>query len=173
MTDTLQKLFEDTVKDVYNAEKQFLKAMPKMSKAATNPELKAAIDKHVEQTKEQVARLEQVAQLLEIKPTGKVCKAAQGLVEEAEEHLEEVAPGPVLDAALIVCAQKNEHYEITSYGTLVAWSQELGLKEVTRILQTTLGEEKDTDVILSELAEKGVNDEASGAKPKAKGGKAS
>lgn len=163
MTDTLQKLFEDTVKDLYNAEKQFLKTMAKMSKAATSPELKAAIVAHTEQTKGHVERLEEVAKLLEIKPTGKVCKAAQGLVEEAEEHLEEVAAGPVLDAALVVCAQKNEHYEICSYGTLIAWADELGLSQVTKLLQATLAEEKATDVSLTKLAEAKVNASADGA----------
>jgi ferritin-like metal-binding protein YciE len=165
MTDTLQKLFEDTVKDLYNAEKQFLKAMPKMSKAARNPELKAAIDEHTMQTKGHVERLEEVAKLLEIKPTGKVCKAAQGLVEEAEEHLEEVSPGPVLDAALVVCAQKNEHYEICSYGTLIAWADELGLNQVTKILQATLAEEKAADVILTKVAEAKVNAQADATVP--------
>ncbi len=169
MIDTLQKLFEDTVKDLYNAEKQFLKAMPKMSKAAENPELKAALDEHVTQTQEQIKRLEEVAQLLEIKPTGKVCKAAQGLVEEAEEHLEEVAPGPVLDAAIIVCAQKNEHYEICSYGTLIAWATELGLDQIVPLLDQTLQEEHAADDRLNTVATVSANEEAgdSEAEPKA------
>jgi len=163
MTNTLQKLFEDTVKDLYNAEKQFLKAMPKLSKAATNTELRSAIDSHVEQTKGHITRLEQVATYLEIKPTGKVCKAAQGLVEEAEEHLEEVAPGPVLDAAIIVCAQKNEHYEICSYGTLIAWAAELGLENISPLLEQTLEEEKATNEGLSQVAASSSGD--GGAQP--------
>jgi len=168
MTNTLQKLFEDTVKDLYNAEKQFLKAMPKMSKAATSPDLKAAIDAHIQQTEGHVERLARVAELLEIKPTGKVCKAAQGLVEEAEEHLEEVKEGPVLDAAITICAQKNEHYEICSYGTLIAWSEELGLSQVTKLLQETLEEEKATDQSLSKLAIAKVNVDADIEAPKSK-----
>jgi len=173
MTDTLQKLFEDTVKDLYNAEKQFLKAMPKMSKAATSPDLKAAIEAHIKQTEGHVERLTQVAQLLEIKPTGKVCKAAQGLVEEAEEHLEEVAPGAVLDAAIIICAQKNEHYEICSYGTLIAWADELGLTEVNKLLQLTLEEEKGANEGLTKVAEAKVNADADTEPAKATKAKAS
>lgn len=172
MTDSLQKLFEDTVKDLYNAEKQFLKAMPKMSKAAQNPLLKKAIDRHITQTEGQIKRLEEVAQFLEIRPTGKVCKAAQGLVEEAEEHLEEVEPGPVLDAALVVCAQKNEHYEICSYGTLIAWANELEYAEIAALLEATLKEEKSTNSGLTKIAETRINEKAEVAEdaepPKAK-----
>ena len=160
MVNTMQKLFEDTVKDLYNAEKQFLKAMPKLSKAATSPDLKAALDGHAKETAGHVERLENVAQLLEIKPSGKVCKAAQGLVEEADEHLEEVEGGPVLDAAIILCAQKNEHYEICSYGTLITWAQSLGLNEVTMILQQTLAEEKTADASLGKVAKTVVNAKA-------------
>jgi len=167
MTDTLQKLFDDTVKDLYNAEKQFLKAMPKMAKAATNPQLKTAIADHIKQTEGHVTRLEEVSKFLEIKPTGKVCKAAQGLVEEAQEHLEEVAPGPVLDAAIIVCAQKNEHYEICSYGTLIAWATQLGLNSIVPLLQQTLDEETAANDGLSKVATGAVNEEADAAKPKA------
>lgn len=161
MTNTLEKLFEDTVKDLYNAEKQFLKVMPKLSKAAQSEELKNAIDQHVTQTEEQIKRLEEVAKFLETKPTGKVCKAAQGLVEEAQEHLEEVEAGPVLDAAITVCAQKNEHYEICSYGTLIAWANELGYDEIVSLLETTLEEEKATNDGLTQIAEASLNQEAS------------
>lgn len=153
MIDSLQKLFQDTLKDLYNAEKQFLKAMPKLAKAATNPELKAGIEAHITQTRGHVDRLEQIATLLDIKPTGKVCKAAQGLVDEAEEHIEEVEKGSVLDAGIIICAQKNEHYEIVSYGTMIAWATQLGLDaKIVKLFQSTLDEEKATDEALSRVA---------------------
>jgi len=153
MIDSLQKLFQDTLKDLYNAEKQFLKAMPKLAKAATNPELKTGIEAHITQTQGHVERLEQIATLLEIKPTGKVCKAAQGLVEEASEHIEEVEAGAVLDAGIIICAQKNEHYEIVSYGTMIAWATQLGLDaKIIKLFQTTLDEEKATDEALTSVS---------------------
>lgn len=157
MTETFEKLFEDSLKDLYNAEKQFLKGMQKMAKAASEAPLKAAIEKHMRETEGHIDRLTKAAELMEIKPSGKVCKAAQGLIEEAEEHLEEVAPGPVLDAAIIVCLQKNEHYEICSYGTLIAWAQLIGLKKVQPLLEQTLAEEKATDEALTALAESQVN----------------
>lgn len=157
MTDTFEKLFEDNLKDLFNAEKQFLKAMPKLAKAAESPELKKAIEKHIAETEVHVERLTKAADMLGIKPGGKACKAAQGLVEEAEEHLEEVEPGPVLDAAIIECAQKNEHYEICSYGTMVAWAKQIGLNDVMAILEETLAEEKATDEALTALAESSVN----------------
>ncbi|CAN5458462.1 ferritin-like domain-containing protein [soil metagenome] len=167
MIKTFQKLFEDTLKDTYNAEKQFLKTMPKLSKAAHNADLKKTIDAHIEETKEHISRLEKVAEMLDIKPTGKVCKAAQGLVEEAEEHLEEVQPGPVLDAGIIICAQKNEHYEICAYGTLVSWAKDLGLTEVSAILKKTLDEELNANKLLDNVAIEQVNDEAEAVSTKA------
>ncbi len=173
MTDTLDKLFEDSLKDLFNAEKQFLKGMQKMAKAATSPELKAAIEKHIGETEGHVQRLTQAAELMEIKPSGKVCKAAQGLIEEAEEHLEEVAPGPVLDAAIIVCSQKNEHYEICSYGTMIAWAEQLGLNEVLPLLEQTLKEEKATDEALTMLADSSVNSMAEAAESDSPGKRAS
>ncbi len=173
MTDTLDKLFEDSLKDLYNAEKQFLKGMQKMAKAATSPDLKAAIEKHIGETEGHIERLSNAAELLEIKPTGKVCKAAQGLIEEGEEHLAEVARGPVLDAAIVVCSQKNEHYEICSYGTLIAWAQQLGLTKVQILLAQTLEEEKATDEALTVLAGGSVNAEALAAASKSPANKAS
>jgi ferritin-like metal-binding protein YciE len=128
-------------------------------KAAQSPELKKAIETHIAQTEEQIKRLEQVAELGEFKPTGKVCKAAQGLVEEAKEHLEEGEPGPTLDAAIISCAQKNEHYEICSYGTVIAWAELLGLKDSVELLSTTIAEEEETDQLLTKVAET-VNQQA-------------
>ncbi|RYG29253.1 ferritin-like domain-containing protein [bacterium] len=170
--ETLQELFEDSVKDVYSAEKQFLKAMPKLAKAAQSESLKEAINTHIEQTKVQIERLEKVGEVGGFKLSGKVCKAAQGLVEEADEHLEEGKPGPVLDAAIVACAQKNEHYEIGTYGTIITWAQELGMKDAVAILKETLAEEEATDKLLSGVAKKEVNKSAAAVveeeKPKAK-----
>lgn len=151
--ENLQNLFEDTIKDLYNAEKQFLKAMPKLVKAAQNEKLKAAIDEHIAQSEEQVKRLEQICESGGFKPSGKVCKAAQGLVEECAEHLEEYEPGPTLDAAIISCAQKNEHYEICSYGTVAAWAEVLGNDEAVELLNQSLAEEEAADDLLSTVAE--------------------
>ncbi len=164
MTDNLDKLFKDTIKDVYNAEKQFFKGMGKFAKAAQDPGLKQSIDSHRKETEGHIERLERVAAMIGIKPTGKVCKAAQGLIEEGDEHLEEVESGPVLDAAIILCAQKNEHYEICSYGTLIAWAKQLGLKNVVPILESTLEEEKGANEKLSQAAESKVNQEAMASK---------
>ena len=165
--ENLQELFEDTIKDLYNAEKQFLKAMPKLMNAAQSPELKKAIESHITQSEGQVQRLEKVAALGGFTPTGKVCKAAQGLVEEANEHLEEGKPGPTLDAAIICCAQKNEHYEICSYGTVLAWAKLLGNNEISALLEETLKEEEQTDEALSGVAT-AVNESAIGSKLQAK-----
>ncbi len=172
MTETMDKLFEDSLKDLYNAEKQFLKAMPKLAKAAQSKQLVEAIQKHIAETEGHVTRLEKAAEILGFKPIGKVCKAAQGLVEEAVEHLEEIAPGPVLDAAIVVCAQKSEHYEICSYGTLISWARDLGRNEVAQLLEQTLEEEKNTDMALSKLAETKVNKMAEKTDSKSMTGKA-
>jgi len=155
--DNLQSLLEEELRDVYSAEKQLVKALPKMAKAATTPKLKAGFEKHLEQTKEQVARLEKVFEILEKPARAKTCKAMEGLVEEASELLEEDAEPMVLDAALIAAAQKVEHYEIASYGTLVTWAEQLGLKQAARLLSQTLKEEKETDEQLTQLAESEVN----------------
>ncbi|HTQ10057.1 MAG TPA: ferritin-like domain-containing protein [Fimbriimonadaceae bacterium] len=152
MIDSIQALFDDTLKDTYNAEKQFLKGMQKLMKASQTPELKQAFEKHIKETEGHIERLEKVAEMLEIKPSGKVCKAAQGLVEEAEEDLGEVQKGPLLDAIIIACAQKNEHYEICAYGTLIAWAEQMEMKEVLPLLQETLEEEKAADRSLTEAS---------------------
>ena len=168
---TLNELFEDSIKDLYNAEKQFLKAMPKLAKAATSPNLKAAIQKHIVETEEHVRRLEQVGQACGFKTTGKMCKAAQGLVEEATEHLEEYkGAGAVLDAAIVECAQKNEHYEICSYGTVLEWAKLLGYTEAVQIMKMTIAEEEMTDQSLSQLAESEVNQAAAQMKEGATSG---
>lgn len=150
--ENLQELFEDTIKDLYNAEKQFLKAMPKLVTAAQDSKLKRTIQDHMVQTEAHISRLEEVAKIGGFKPTGKVCKAAQGLVEECQEHLEEGTPGPTLDAAIICCAQKNEHYEITSYGTVIAWADVLSYPEISALLQQTLSEEISADDLLTEVS---------------------
>jgi ferritin-like metal-binding protein YciE len=155
--DDLNKLFEEELRDVYSAEKQLVKALPKMAKAATTPKLKAGFEKHLEQTKEQVTRLERVFEMIGKAPKAKTCKAMEGLVEEASEILEEDASPMALDAALIAAAQKVEHYEIATYGTLVTWAQQLELKQAARVLAQTLKEEKETDEKLTQLAESEVN----------------
>ena len=160
---TLKDVFQDTVKDIYNSEQQFLKAMPKMQEAAQNPKLKEAIGKHIAQTEEHVRRVEQVAELLGFDPKGVVCQATVGLVKEAQEHIEEFAGNAAGDAAIIACAQKNEHYEIANYGTVITWAEQLGLDEkAIDLLEETLQEEEETDDLLTELAEDEVNPAAAG-----------
>jgi len=160
---TLNDLLQDTIKDIYNSEQQLLKAMPKMQEAAQNPRLKEAIGKHITQTQEQVRRVEQVAQKLGFDPNGVVCQATVGLVKEAQEHLEEFGGSVAGDAAIIACAQKNEHYEISNYGTVITWAEQLGLDEsVIDLLEQTLQEEEETGDLLTEIAEEEVNPAAAG-----------
>lgn len=154
---TLQKLLIEELKDLYNAEKQLTKAMPKMAKKATSPKLKKAIEKHLEQTKEQVVRLEQVFELLGEKPKGKKCKAMEGLVEEAKELMEEDIEPEVLDAGLIAAAQRIEHYEIAGYGCVRTYASLLGHTKAAKLLQKTLDEEGKTDQLLTQLAETTIN----------------
>lgn len=155
---TLNDVFQDTMKDIYNSEQQFLKAMPKLQEAAQNPKLKEALAKHQTQTEEHVRRAEQVAKLLGFEPTGVVCQATVGLIKEAQEHVEEYAGNAAGDAAIIACAQKNEHYEIANYGTVITWAEQLGLDDaVIDLLEQTLQEEEETDDLLTEIAEEEVN----------------
>jgi ferritin-like metal-binding protein YciE len=156
----LEELFHDTLKDIFYAEKKILTALPKMAKAARNPDLKAAFEKHETQTEEQVSRLEQIFELLEKKPQGKKCPAIDGIIEEGQEIAKEYKGSPALDSGLLAAAQAVEHYEISRYGTLRTWAQELGLTEVVQLLEATLKEEEKTDQTLSELAETCVNQEA-------------
>lgn len=157
----LEKLFQDQLKDIYWAEKHLTKALPKMQKAATSEELKTAIDDHLAQTEEQIARLEQVFELLEKKPQAKKCDGMEGLVKEGESIIEETEDGSATrDAGIIMAAQKVEHYEIATYGSLVQLAKTMGNEEVAEILQTTLDEEKETDVLLTQIAESNVNWEA-------------
>jgi ferritin-like metal-binding protein YciE len=167
--ETLKELFEETLKDIYFAEKQILKALPKMAKKTKLPALKAAFEEHAEQTKGQVERLDQVFKLLGKKASGKECPALLGLVAEAEEIMSEAKDPDVLHAGLIGCAQAVEHYEIARYGTLRAWAGQLDMPEAVKLLDATLQEEKLTDEKLTKLAMSGVNAEADEAEqPKAK-----
>ena len=163
--ETLEDLFEETLKDVYFAEKAIIKALPKMAKKTKSLELRAAFQEHVEQTKGQVERLDQVFKLLGKKSQGKECPALKGLVEETEELMSEAKSPEVMHAGLIGCAQAVEHYEIARYGTLVAWAEELDMPEAVELLQATLEEEKMTDEKLSQLASS-INREAGMAEGK-------
>ena len=159
MAKTLDDLFKDTIKDIYSSETLLLQAMPKLSAAAKDPEIKAAIDNHAKETQGQIERLEQIAKMLSFEPTGVTCQATVGLVKEATEHLEEYGGEPVIDAAVIASAQKNEHYEICSYGTVITWANTLGYSEVAMLLKQTLAEEQATDKALTRLAKGGANQE--------------
>lgn len=157
----LQKLFHDTLKDIYWAEKALTKALPKLMKKATTDELKSAIEEHIGQTQEQVTRLEEVFELLEQKAQAKKCDAMEGLIKEAESVVEETEAGTATrDAGIIMACQKVEHYEIATYGTLVQFANTLGLDEAAGILEQTLEEEKQTDQALTEVAESSINWEA-------------
>jgi ferritin-like metal-binding protein YciE len=157
---TLEELFHDTLKDIYYAEKKIITALPKLAKAAQTPELKSAFEKHQRETEGQVARLEQVFGMIEKKPQGKKCPAIDGLVQEGQEIMKEYKGAPALDSGLLAGAQAVEHYEISRYGTLRTWAQELGLKEAVGLLETTLKEEKKTDESLTAIAERCVNEAA-------------
>jgi len=158
--DDLQDLLIDHLKDLYSAENQLVKALPKMAKAATNEELKAGFQEHLEQTKQHVARLEEICRSLEVTPKGKKCMGMEGLIAEGQELIAEDAEDAVLDAGLISAAQKVEHYEIAAYGTARTWAQQLELEDAVRLLEETLAEEKETDERLTELATSLVNEEA-------------
>jgi ferritin-like metal-binding protein YciE len=158
----LDKFFQDELKDIYWAEKHLVKALPKMRKAATSPELQAAFEDHLNVTKEQVGRLEEIFGLLGKKPQAKKCEAMAGLVEEGEGIIEDTEKGTATrDVGLILAAQKVEHYEIATYGGLAQLAATLGYSEIAEILQTTLAEEKETDELLTGIAENNVNYEAS------------
>ncbi len=157
---TLEDLFHHELKDLYSAENQLVKALPKMAKAASNEELKAGFEEHLEQTKRHVERLDEIAAQLGKKLGGHKCKAMEGLIEEGSELISEDAEDGVRDAGLIGAAQRVEHYEIAGYGTARALAQHLGHEDLADILTETLEEEKETDVKLTELAESAVNVEA-------------
>jgi ferritin-like metal-binding protein YciE len=157
----LEKFFHDSLKDIYWAEKHLTKALPKMQKAATTEELKSAIEDHLTQTEEHVERLEEVFEKLGHKPQAKKCEAMEGLTKEADSIIEETEEGTMTrDAAIIMAAQKVEHYEIATYGGLVQLATTMGQDEVAELLAQTLDEEKETDKNLTEIAEKNINWEA-------------
>jgi ferritin-like metal-binding protein YciE len=158
--DTLQKLYTNELRDLYNAENQLLKALPKMAKAASSDELKEAFQKHLKQTKSHVERLEQVFEDIGEKPKGKTCRAMKGLIEEGSEILQEQGEESVIDAGIIVAAQKVEHYEIAGYGSARTFAHLLGQNNAAELLQATLDEESETNEILNKLAESVVNPEA-------------
>jgi ferritin-like metal-binding protein YciE len=159
----LDQLFHDTLKDIYFAEKKLVTALPKMAKAAHSPDLKAAFSKHAKETEGQVKRLEQIFKIIDKKPQGKKCHAIIGLTDEGDEVAKEYKGSPALDAGLLSAAQAVEHYEISRYGTLSAWADELGLSDAVQLLELTLGEEKRTDKALTDLAVSAVNQRADAA----------
>jgi len=149
----LEDLFHDTLKDIYFAERQILKALPKMAKAADDPKLKDGFMRHREETQGQVERLQQVFEIIGKRAQGKTCEAIQGLIEECDELLEEATePGPVRDAGLIACGQAVEHYEMARYGALIAWGKALGNAEIVKLLEETLEQEKQADALLTQIA---------------------
>ncbi|WP_398471209.1 ferritin-like domain-containing protein [Tardiphaga sp.] len=156
----LNDLFLDTLKDIYYAEKQIYKALPKMAKAAASDELRAAFEKHQAETEVQIERLEQIFESLGKAARGKKCDAIEGILDEGKEIMDEYADTPALDPGLLAAAQAVEHYEISRYGTLRTWAQTLGLKDAVKLLDQTLAEEKKTDDALSKLALSAVNAEA-------------
>jgi ferritin-like metal-binding protein YciE len=156
----LSDLFLDTLKDIYYAEKQILKSLPKMAKAATSRQLRAAFEKHQDETKDQIERLEKIFELLGQPPRGKKCDAIEGILDEGKEIMEEYVGSPALDAGLLAAAQAVEHYEISRYGTLKSWAGGLSMASAVRLLDQTLAEEMKTDNTLSKIAETAVNAKA-------------
>ncbi|MFZ0734223.1 MAG: ferritin-like domain-containing protein [Candidatus Sulfotelmatobacter sp.] len=154
--DSLRRLYVDELRDLYNAETQLVKALPKMAKASSNAELRQAFEEHLRQTSEQVSRLEQIFQSLDEKPTGKKCLGMEGLVKEAAETMREEYGSAVMDAAVIGAAQRVEHYEIAGYGTVKAFADLLGEQEHVSLIEQTLGEEKSADQKLTQLSD-GIN----------------
>jgi len=162
---TLKDLYIDELKDLYNAEGQLLKALPKMAKAATDPKLKESFETHLTQTEGHVSRLTEIFDALGEKPTGKVCKAMQGLVAEGAETIDEKATPEVKDAGLIAAAQQVEHYEMAGYGCVRAYAEALGETNALKLLNETYGEEQKADALLTKIAESVVNPKANEKKP--------
>jgi len=158
--DTLQELYTAELRDLYNAEKQLLKALPKMAKAASSGELREAFETHLKQTEGHVERLEEIFEQLDETPKGKTCQAMKGLIEEGSEILDEDGEDSVLDAGIIVAAQKVEHYEIAGYGSVRTFAQLLGQTQAAQLLQQTLEEESEANERLNRLAEGIINPEA-------------
>lgn len=159
----LEDLFHETLRDIYYAERKLLKALPKMARGAESPDVAAAFKKHKDETEEHVERLQQVFEILGKRAQGKTCPAIDGIVEEGEEIMDDFKSSPALDAGLIAAAQAAEHYEITRYGTLKRWAQELGMADAVKLLDQTLAEEKKTDETLTRLAETAANQKAKAA----------
>jgi ferritin-like metal-binding protein YciE len=158
----LDELFHDTLKDIYFAEKKILSALPKMAKAACDQKLQAAFEKHHAETEMHVSRLEQVFGAIDEKPQGKTCDAIMGIIAEGQAIMVDYKGSPALDVGLVAAAQAVEHYEISRYGTLRTWAEELGLADAVKLLEATLREEKATDEALTKIAETVVNQEAQG-----------
>ena len=156
----LEDLFTETLKDIYFAEKQILRALPKMAKEAMSPELKEAFEKHRDETEEQVERLNQIFEVLGRPARGKTCEAIVGIIDEAKEFMDEFKGEDALDAALAASAQTVEHYEIARYGTLKSWARDLGMSDAVQLLDETLQEEIKADKLLTELATKNANKKA-------------
>lgn len=158
--ETLEELFEETLRDIYYAEKAILKSLPKMAKKAASADLAAAFEEHIAQTEGQVERLEQIFEMIGKAARGKTCPAIDGLAEEAAEIMKEAKDDTVRDAGMLAAAQAVEHYEISRYGTLAAWADKLGMEDAAQLLRATLEEEKETDTKLGELALSEINVEA-------------
>jgi ferritin-like metal-binding protein YciE len=156
----LEDLFHETLRDIYYAERKLIKALPKMAREAESPDLAAAFKKHKDETEGHVERLQQVFEIFGKRAQGKTCPAIDGIVEEGEEIMQDFKSSPALDAGLIAAAQTAEHYEITRYGTLKRWAQELGMADAAELLDQTLAEEKMTDEALTKLAEAAANQKA-------------
>jgi ferritin-like metal-binding protein YciE len=162
---TLHDMFVDELKDTYDAEQQLTKALTKLAEAATNPTLREAFATHLEETRGQIARLEQVFASIDEKVSGKHCEGIAGIIEEGKSIMEEELDADTMDACLIAAGQRAEHYEMAAYGTLVAWAEVMGHTEAVELLQETLDEEKAADEKLSRLAEGGINQGAADAAP--------
>jgi ferritin-like metal-binding protein YciE len=156
----LHEAFIDELRDIYDAEKQLTKALPKMAKAASSPELRDAFETHLEETRQQIERLDQVFQSIEEKARGKHCDGMAGIIQEAQDLMKEDFDDATADASLIAAAQRAEHYEMATYGTLVAWARAMGHEQAADLLQETLEEEKAADEKLNTLAEGGINEQA-------------
>lgn len=160
---SLQEMFQELVQDIHSAEKQLMKALPKVIKNCQNEELKNGIQQHLEVTKSQAERVEQLCKELGFKAAGKLCKGMQGIVEESNEHLAEGKPGPAMDAMIIANCQKAEHYEMCNYGTAASWAKELGMSNAHKVLGDIYQEECDADSMLNRIAEGTVNRDAARA----------
>jgi ferritin-like metal-binding protein YciE len=160
---TLHDAFIEELRDTYDAEKQLIKALPKLAKASASTDLRAAFETHLEETRGHVERLEQIFESLDEKPRGKHCEGIAGIIEEGKSIMEEEFDDATMDACLIAAGQRAEHYEMAAYGTLIAWAQSMGHTEATNLLQGILDEEKAADKKLSSLAEGGINQEAADA----------